>query len=162
MSGHWLARSARQKSAKPRCCTTSWPGTGKWSIGIERIPKHCGSNLNEIDVQCWIAVAVGRRRRRMRRRSTPLGAETLVEQVADTRLVLAFRVDPVELQKVVPGPWDIVGTPAGPAKDANFNVIFYDRMLQQDGAGASMGPPYRFIVFTTVVKPKEASAAAMW
>jgi hypothetical protein len=92
--------------------------------------------------------------------STPLGAETLVEQVADTRLVLAFRVDPVELQKVVPGPWDIVGTPAGPAKDANFNVIFYDRMLQQDGAGASMGPPYRFVVFTTVVKPKEASAAA--
>jgi len=92
--------------------------------------------------------------------STPLGAETLVEQVADTRLVLAFRVDPVELQKVVPGPWDIVSTPAGPAKDANFNVIFYDRMLQQDGAGASMGPSYRFIVFTTVVKPKEASAAA--
>ena len=88
--------------------------------------------------------------------STPLGAETLVEQVADTRLVLAFRVDPVELQKVVPGPWDIVGTAAGPAKDANFNVIFYDRMLQQDGAGASMGPPYRFIVFTTVVKPKDS------
>jgi hypothetical protein len=92
--------------------------------------------------------------------SMPVGAETLVEQVTDTRLVLAFRVDPAELQKVFPGPWDIVGTAAGPAKDANFNVIFYDRMLQQDGAGASMGPPYRFIVFTTVVKPKEASAAA--
>src|SRR5882762_1065579 len=67
--------------------------------------------------------------------SMPVGAETLVEQVTDTRLVLAFRGDPAELQKVFPGPWDIVGTAAGPAKDANFNVIFYDRMLQQDGAG---------------------------
>src|SRR5712692_9370115 len=92
--------------------------------------------------------------------SMPVGAETLVEQVTDTRLVLAFRVDPAELQKVFPGPWDIVGTAAGPAKDANFNVIFYDRMLQQDGAGASMGPPYRFIVFAAGVKPKEASSAA--
>ena len=63
--------------------------------------------------------------------STPLGAETLVEQVADTRLVLAFRVDPVELQKVVPGPWDIVGTAAGPAKDANFNVIRLNRNFSQ-------------------------------
>src|SRR6266567_2469372 len=90
----------------------------------------------------------------------PVGAETLVEQVTDTRLVLAFRVDPAELQKVVPGPWDIAGTASGPAKDANFNVIFYDRMLQQDGAGASMGPPYRFVVFASAVKPKEASAAA--
>jgi hypothetical protein len=49
--------------------------------------------------------------------SMPVGAETLVEQVTDTRLVLAFRVDPAELQKVFPGPWDIVGTAAGPAKD---------------------------------------------
>jgi hypothetical protein len=61
-----------------------------------------------------------------------------------------------------PFSWDIVGTAAGPAKDSNFNVIFYDRMLQQDGAGASMGPPYRFIVFTTVVKPKEASVGPVW
>ena len=89
-----------------------------------------------------------------------VAAESLVEQVVDTRLVLAFRVDPAELEKVVPGPWDIVGTAAGPAKDANFNIIFYDRMLQQDGAGASMGPSYRFVVFASVVKPKEASAAA--
>jgi hypothetical protein len=89
-----------------------------------------------------------------------VAAESLVEQVVDTRLVLAFRVDPAELQKVVPGPWDIAGTASGPAKDANFNVIFYDRMLQQDGVGASMGPPYRFVVFASVVKPKEASVAA--
>jgi hypothetical protein len=92
--------------------------------------------------------------------STPVAAESLIEQVVDTRLVLAFRVDPAELQKIVPGPWDIAGTAAGPAKDANFNVIFYERMLQQDGAGASMGPPYRFVVFASVVKLKEASVAA--
>ena len=54
--------------------------------------------------------------------SMPVGAETLVEQVTDTRLVLAFRVDPAELQKVFPGPWDIAGTAAGPAKDAKFNI----------------------------------------
>jgi hypothetical protein len=92
--------------------------------------------------------------------STTAPAESLVEQVVDTRLVLAFRVDPAELKKVIPGPWEITGTAAGLAKDANFNVIFYERMLQQDGAGASMGPPYRFVVFASVVKPHEASAAA--
>jgi hypothetical protein len=92
--------------------------------------------------------------------STRVGAESLVEQVVDTRLVLAFRVDPAELQKVVPGPWEIAGTAAGPAQNANFNVIFYERMLQQDGAGASMGPSYRFVVFSSSVKPKEASGAA--
>jgi hypothetical protein len=58
--------------------------------------------------------------------STRVGAESLVEQVVDTRLVLAFRVDPAELQKVVPGPWEIAGTAAGPAQNANFNVIFYE------------------------------------
>jgi hypothetical protein len=92
--------------------------------------------------------------------SKAANAESLVEQVVDTRLVLAFRVDPAELQKLVPGPWDSANTATGPAKDANFNVIFYDRMLQQDGAGASMGPPYRFVVFASVMKPKDASAAA--
>ncbi len=93
-------------------------------------------------------------------RSTLVAAESLVEQVVDTRLMLAFRVDPAELQKIVPGPWEVAGTVAGPAKDANLNVIFYERMLQQDGTGASMGPPYRFVVFASVVRPKEASAAA--
>jgi hypothetical protein len=93
-------------------------------------------------------------------RSTPVAAESIVEQVVDTRLVLAFRVDPAELQKVIPGPWEIAGAAAGPVKDANFNVIFYERMLQQDGAGASMGPPYHFVVLASAVKPKEASAAA--
>ena len=92
--------------------------------------------------------------------SKAASAETLVEQVVDTRLVLAFRVDPAELQKLVPGPWDSADTATGPAKGANFNIIFYDRMLQQDSAGASMGPPYRFVVFSSVMKPKDASAAA--
>ena len=92
--------------------------------------------------------------------STTAPAESLVEQVVDTRLVLAFRVDSTELKKVIPGPWEITSTAGGPAKDANFNVIFYERMLQQDGAGASMGPPYRFVVFASVVKPHEVSAGA--
>jgi len=92
--------------------------------------------------------------------STTASADSLTEQVVDTRLVLAFRVDPNELKKVIPGPWDITSAAAGPAKDANFNVIFYERMLQQDGAGTSMGPPYRFVVFTSVVTPHEASAGA--
>ena len=92
--------------------------------------------------------------------SKAASAETLVEQVVDTRLVLAFRVDPAVLQKLVPGPWDSADTATGPAKGANFNIIFYDRMLQQDSAGASMGPPYRFVVFSSVMKPKDASAAA--
>jgi hypothetical protein len=91
----------------------------------------------------------------------PVAAESLVEQVVDTRLVLAFKVDPVELEKVIPGPWEIGGgVTAGPVRGANFNVIFYERMLQLDGAGASMGPPYRFVVFAAAVKPTGASASA--
>jgi hypothetical protein len=92
--------------------------------------------------------------------AAPSVAESLVEQVVDTRLVLAFKVDPAELQKLVPGPWEIAGVPAGPNKDANFNVIFYERMLHHDGAGASMGPPYRFVVFASTVKPKGATTQA--
>ena len=92
--------------------------------------------------------------------AVPAVAESLVEQVVDTRLVLAFKVDPAELQKLIPGPWEIAGVPAGPNKDANLNVIFYERMLQHDGAGASMGPPYRFVVFASTVKPKAATTAA--
>lgn len=92
--------------------------------------------------------------------STTASAESLIEQVVDTRLVLSFRVDPAELQKVIPGPWEITGAAAGPIKDANFSVIFYERMLQQDAAGASMGPPYRFVVFASAVKPHEGSAGA--
>lgn len=87
-------------------------------------------------------------------------AESLVEQVVDTRLVLSFKTDPVELQKLVPGPWTITAAAAGPAKDANFSLIFYERMMQQDGAGASMGQPYRFVVFVAGATPKEASAPA--
>jgi hypothetical protein len=90
----------------------------------------------------------------------PSAAESLVEQVVDTRLILAFKVDPAELQKLIPGPWEIASVPAGPTKDANFNVIFYERMLQHDGASASMGPPYRFVVFASTVRPKGATAAA--
>jgi hypothetical protein len=92
--------------------------------------------------------------------AAPSAAESLVEQVVDTRLVLAFKVDPTELQKLIPGPWEIAGVPAGPTKDANLNVIFYERMLQHDGAGAPMGPPYRFVVFASTVRPKGATAAA--
>lgn len=87
-------------------------------------------------------------------------AETLTERVMDTRLVLAFKVDPAELQKMIPGPWEVAGTPAGLAKGANLNVIFYDRLVQQNGSGEPMGRPYRFVVFAPVVKLTESGAIA--
>jgi hypothetical protein len=92
--------------------------------------------------------------------AAPSVAESLVEQVVDTRLILAFKVDPAELQKLIPGPWEIAGAAAGATKDANLSVIFYERMLQQDGAGALMGSPYRFVVFASTVKPKDVAATA--
>jgi hypothetical protein len=45
--------------------------------------------------------------------STIASADSLIEQVVDTRLVLAFRVDPAELKKVIPDHGRSLAQPLG-------------------------------------------------
>jgi hypothetical protein len=59
-------------------------------------------------------------------------AETMVQQNVDTRVVLAFRVNPAALQKWLPAPWQIAPIAAGPSKDANLTISFIDRLINQD------------------------------
>src|SRR5262249_18389674 len=62
-------------------------------------------------------------------------AETMVQQNVDTRVVLAFRVNPAALQKWLPTPWQIAPIAAGPSRDANLTISFIDRLINQDREG---------------------------
>src|SRR5690242_20201336 len=74
----------------------------------------------------------------VRRRVLPTArgwAETMVQQNVDTRVVLAFRVNPAALQKWLPTPWQIAPIAAGPSKDANLTISFIDRLVNHDREG---------------------------
>jgi hypothetical protein len=82
-----------------------------------------------------------------------VGAETLTQSTVDTRIVLAYRVAQTELQKWLPAPWQINPAAAGPSKDANLNVTFVDRLLNQDAEGKpAPGPSYRVVSFAVPAK----------
>lgn len=76
----------------------------------------------------------------------PAWAETLSQSTLDSRIVLAFRVNPAELQRWVPAPWQVAPVGAGPSKDANLILTFVDRLLDQDAQGkAAAVPTYRVL-----------------
>src|SRR6266566_993132 len=58
----------------------------------------------------------------------PAGADALVENSAEFRFQLDFRVNDAALQKLLPAGWETVIATQGPAKDANLRVIFIDRV----------------------------------
>lgn len=68
------------------------------------------------------------------------GAQTLVEHVADTRVVVSLRVNDAKLKARVAAPWEISPATSGPSKDANLSLVFVDRLLVQDADGKPKGP----------------------
>src|ERR1700756_1171650 len=56
------------------------------------------------------------------------GAETLVENSAETRLQLDFAVSDAAIKKVLPAGWDTDVATSGGAKDCNLRMIFIDRL----------------------------------
>jgi hypothetical protein len=70
----------------------------------------------------------------------PVWAQTLVEQLVDTRVVVALRVNETKLKARVAGPWEISPATSGPSKDANLLITFIDRILVQDAEGKPKGP----------------------
>jgi hypothetical protein len=55
-------------------------------------------------------------------------AQTVLEQAAEHRFQLDFRVNDAALAKMLPAGWETVIATSGPAKDCNLRMIFIDRM----------------------------------
>ncbi len=62
-------------------------------------------------------------------------AQTVIEQAAEHRYQLDFRVNDAALAKLLPPGWEVVIATQGPAKDCNLRMIFIDRMVIMGGDG---------------------------
>lgn len=62
-------------------------------------------------------------------------AQTVVEQAAEHRFQLDFRVNDAAQAKLLPPGWEMVIATQGPAKDCNLRMIFIDRMATIGGDG---------------------------
>lgn len=69
----------------------------------------------------------------------PAYAQTTVEQAAEHRFQLDFRVNDAALQKMLPAGWEPLIATMGPAKDCNLRMIFIDRMAVMGADGKSKG-----------------------
>ncbi len=80
-------------------------------------------------------------------------AQTVLEQAAEHRLQLDFRVNDAALSKMLPAGWEVVIATAGPAKDCNLRMIFIDRMgiIGRDGKPA-VRPTGRLVYLAIPVK----------
>jgi hypothetical protein len=78
--------------------------------------------------------------------ASPASAETLVQATLDSRMIVHFRVNPAELQRWLPAPWQSNPIATGPSKDANLVVTFVDRVLDQNAEGKPAEvPAYRVV-----------------
>ncbi len=65
-------------------------------------------------------------------------AQTVIEQSAEHRYQIDFRVNDAALAKKLPAGWETVIATEGPAKDCNLRMIFIDRMaIMADGGKTS-------------------------
>lgn len=89
-------------------------------------------------------------------------AETMVQQNVDTRVVLAFRVNPASLQKWLPTSWQISPVAAGPSRDANLTISFIDRLIHQDRDGKLIATgTTRLAALVVPVKHPESGATTL-
>jgi hypothetical protein len=91
----------------------------------------------------------------------PVRAETHVQSLALTQLVVALRVGQAELQKWIPAPWEVTPIAGGPLKGANLNLVFIDVLLLQDGQGKpDLGGINRQVVFGVSAKNAQTGELA--
>jgi hypothetical protein len=64
-------------------------------------------------------------------------AQSVVEQAAEHRFQLDFRVNDAALAKMLPAGWETLIAAQGPAKDCNLRMIFIDRMAIMGADGKS-------------------------
>ena len=70
--------------------------------------------------------------------AAPAWGEKHVQSTLDSRLALAFKANPAEVQRWLPAPWQIAPVASGASKDANLTLTFVDRLLDQDAEGKPM------------------------
>ncbi|MGZ5090123.1 MAG: hypothetical protein ACXWCY_10835 [Burkholderiales bacterium] len=86
-------------------------------------------------------------------------AQTVLEQAAEHRFQLDFRVNDAALAKMLPQGWETVIATQGPAKDANLRMIFIDRMAIIGGDGKPAARPTARLVYLAIPVKQTASGA---
>src|SRR5262245_16633496 len=72
----------------------------------------------------------------------PASGETVTEFNYDSRTVVALRVDPARLQRMLlPWAWEVDPAPSGPLKGANILLIFINPWLTQNAEGEPTSVP---------------------
>jgi hypothetical protein len=95
--------------------------------------------------------------------SREASAETLVQSNADTRTVVTLTVKETGAQTLLPLPWQVTPLAAGPAKGANFILVFIDRLLSQDAEGkpSAIGATDRALAVVIPAKNPQTGAAGL-
>src|SRR3978361_1235710 len=86
-------------------------------------------------------------------------AQTVVEQAAEHRYQLDFRVNDAALAKMLPAGWEAVIATQGPAQDANLRMIFIDRMAIMGGDGKPAARPTARLVYLAIPVKQTAGGA---
>ena len=92
--------------------------------------------------------------------AAPAQAQTVVEQAAEHRYQLDFRVNDAALAKMLPVGWETVIATQGPAKDANLRMIFIDRMAIMGGDGKPAARPTARLVYLAIPVRQTATGVA--
>ena len=87
-------------------------------------------------------------------------AQTLLEQAAEHRFQLDFRVNDAALAKMLPAGWETVIATQGPAKDCNLRMIFIDRMAIMGGDGKPAARSTARLVYLAIPVKQTATGAA--
>jgi hypothetical protein len=87
-------------------------------------------------------------------------AQTVLEQAAEHRFQLDFRVNDAALAKMLPPGWEPVIATQGPAKDCNLRMIFIDRVAIMGGDGKPAARSTARLVYLAIPVKQMASGAA--
>jgi len=86
--------------------------------------------------------------------------QTQLEQAAEHRFQLDFRVNDAALAKLLPAGWDTVIAEKGPAKDCNLRMIFIDRMAIIGADGKPAARPTARLVYLAIPVKETATGTA--
>jgi hypothetical protein len=87
-------------------------------------------------------------------------AQTMVEQAAEHRYQLDFRVNDAALAKMLPQGWEPNIATQGPARDCNLRMIFIDRMAVIGGDGKPAARPTSRLVYLAIPVKQTGGGAA--
>ena len=87
-------------------------------------------------------------------------AQSMVEQAAEHRFQLDFRVNDAALAKMLPPGWETVIAEKGPAKDCNLRMIFIDRMAIMGADGKPAARPTARLVYLAIPVRQTGGGAA--